>query len=275
MTNSKALIKSNMAQMPALRIFNPLNQDQELMRPAMLPSFLQVAATNINRGQKDLRFFEIGKIYFKDKEKETLGILLTGRRRYDWRSSKKEGIEVFDLKGVLELIFQSLGIDVSYEINKMSVFDPACEASIIFDGKQIGILGKIDREVLNNWDIKAQEIYFAEVHLDEILSKPAKPVKYKSVSEFPAIVRDVSLAVKKEVPYKRIEDICLQQGGGVLTSVQFIEQYLGDKIQSGYRGLVFSCHYQSHERTLREEEVSVVHEHILQALINELGAVRR
>ncbi len=291
MINARMLAKSNMAQMPAVRIVNPLNQDQELMRPAMLPSFLQAAVTNINRGQKDLRLFEIGKIYFKNKldsrfrgnddadgvkEKETLGILLTGRRLRDWRSSRKEEIDIFDLKGVLERIFQTIGISAVYAEKGDSLNCPLFPAAaIIVDGKQIGVLGKIDRKVLSNWDIKTQDVYFAELHLDEILSRPDKFVRYQPISGFPAVVRDVSLAVKKEIPYKRIEEICLRQGGDILRSVQFIEQYLGDKIQPGYKGLVFSCQYQSSIRTLREDEVSAVHERILQALTNDLSAIRR
>ena len=275
MINSKMLVKSNLSDMPTVRIFNPLNQDQELMRPVMLPSFLQVAVTNINRGQKDLRFFEIGKTYFKEKEKETVGILLTGRRSHDWRSSRKDMVEIFDIKGVLERIFQTAGIDVAYEGANIPVFDPACGEAIIVDGKQIGVFGKIEKKVLNNWDIKNQEIYFAGFYLDEILTKPDNPTKYQPISEFPAILRDVSLAVKKEIPYQKIEEICLQQGGDILKSVQFIEQYLGDKIQPGHKGLVFSCQYQSSTRTLREEEVSTVHERILQALTKDLSAIRR
>jgi phenylalanyl-tRNA synthetase beta chain len=261
------------------------------MRPAMLPSFLQVVVTNSNRGQKDLRFFEIGKTYFKAEEKETLGILMTGRRSHDWRSSRKEGIEIFDLKGVLERIFnrgqhpvfkdssgpksEAHQNDRESSPGMTDYYDPSCAATIFVDGKQIGSLGKIDRKILNNWDIKNQDIYFAEAHLGDIFLSPPQSLKYQPVSEFPAIVRDVSLAVKKEIPYKRIEDLCVQQGGDILKSVHFIEQYLGDKIQSGHKGLVFSCHYQSVTRTLREDEVSAVHERILQALTHELGAIRR
>ena len=109
----------------------------------------------------------------------------------------------------------------------------------------------------------------------QLLGSPEKFVKYQPISEFPAIVRDVSLAVKKEIPYKKIEEICLQQGGDILMSVHFMEQYLGDKIQAGYKGLVFSCHYQSNARTLREDEVTAVHERVLQALTRDLNAIRR
>jgi len=275
MINSKLLGKSNMTNLPVVRIFNPLSQDQELMRPSMLPSMLQVAATNINRGQKDLRLFEIGKRYFVDAEKETLGILWTGQRSQDWRGSKKDKVEFFDLKGLLERIFQSTGSRPVYESNQWPVLDANCAASFTLNGKYLGSVGKIDKKILNNWDIKNQDIYYAGLHLDEIYPLPSKVLKYQPISEFPAILRDVSLAVKKEISYKKIEEICLQQGADVLRSVQFIEQYLGDKIQSGYKGLVFSCQYQSNTRTLREEEVSAVHERILQELIHDLAAIRR
>jgi phenylalanyl-tRNA synthetase beta chain len=275
MTNTKALDKCNMSNLPTMRILNPMNQDQELMRPSLLPSMLQAAVTNINRGQKDFRFFEIGKRYFIDGEKETLNILLAGRRTQDWRASKKDTVEIFDLKGVLERILESLEITPVYATTPLAVLDPSCSASIMLDGKYLGSLGRIDRKVLNNWEIKNQEIYWAGLHLDEIFSLPGKSIQYQPISEYPAIVRDVSLAVKKEVPYKEIEEICFQQGGDILRSVQFIEQYLGDKIQSGYKGLVFSCQYQSHIRTLREEEVFAVHERILQTLSHDLNAIRR
>ena len=275
MINTKMLVKSNMADMKALRIFNPLNQDQELMRPSMLPSMLQAAVTNINRGQKDLRFFEIGKRYFLDGEKETLCVLLTGRRHHDWRASKKETVEIFDLKGIVERILQSIGINPVYVNNTWPALDASCATSMTFEGKYLGSFGKIDRKILNNWDIKNQDAYIAGIHLDEIYPMSATTIRFQAISEFPAIVRDVSLAVKKEITYKQIEDICKAQGGDILRSVQFIEQYLGDKIQGGYKGLVFSCQYQSNSRTLREEEVSAVHERILQTLIQELSAIRR
>jgi len=275
MINTKALVKSGLADIPVLRIFNPLNQDQELMRPAILPSLMQVALTNINRGQKDLRLFEIGKIYSKEKEKEVLGILLTGRRAQDWRSSKKDLVDIFDLKGLLERLFQKVDIHATYENVDMPVFDPVAACSVSVDGKLMGVFGKLSRKVLNNWDIKNQDIYFARLHLEEIFSKPHRLIKYRAISEFPAIVRDVSLAVKKEITYQKVEEVCLQHGENVLRSVQFIEQYLGDKIQAGYKGLVFSCQYQSNDKTLREEEVSAVHERLVQALIQELSAIRR
>ena len=275
MVSAKDLGECAINEGTALRIFNPLTQDQELMRPSMLPSLLRVALTNIHRGHKDLRFFEIGKCYFPDGEKETLAILLTGRRYQDWRLSRKDAVEIFDLKGALEGIFQNIGVSAVYESVPLVTFDTACSAAIRVGAQHIGVLGKIARKILNNWDIKAQDVYFAQMDLDELLPAANPPKKYRPISEFPAIVRDVSLAVKKEIPYKKIEEVCVQHGEDLLQSVQFMEQYLGDKIPSGYKGLVFSCQYQSPTKTLREEEVSALHERMVQALIHETDAIRR
>jgi phenylalanyl-tRNA synthetase beta chain len=275
MMSAKALAKCGSIDKTVLRIFNPLNCDQELMRPAMMASLLQVALTNIHRGQKDLRFFEIGKCYFPDGEKETLAILLTGRRCGDWRLNRKDMVEIFDLKLALEGVFQKTGLSAVYAAIQAEAFDGACTAAVSVGGKQVGVLGKIERKVLNNWDIKTQDVYFAQIYLEELIAQANPGKTYRPISEFPAIVRDVSLAVKKETTYKQIEEVCLRHTENLLKSVQFMEQYLGDKIQPGYQGLVFSCHYQSQTKTLREDEVSALHERIVQSLINELSAIRR
>jgi len=104
---------------------------------------------------------------------------------------------------------------------------------------------------------------------------PGFCLKYQPISEFPSIGRDISLALNKEVSFKQVEEICRHHGGDILKSVSFIEQYLGEKIPTGQKGLVFSCHYQSNTRTLREDEVTAVHEQILQALTKDLNAIRR
>ncbi len=274
MTNTKALVKSNLGETKALRVFNPLSQDQELMRPSLLPSLLQVALTNISRGQKDLRLFEIGKRYYAEGEKETLAILLTGRRHNDWRGNKKEMVDFIDLKGSIERVLGAAGVTASFESLQWPAFDAQSAANIVLNGKPIGSLGKLAADVLRNWDIKNQDVYFAAIDLDSIITQP-KVTKYQALAEFPSISRDVSLSVKRETPYTDVEAICRKQGGALLTNVQFIEQYVGDKIAADQKALVFSLIYQSHERTLREEEINASQEAIIKALIAELGATRR
>ncbi len=273
MISGKDLDRIRKQDRKALKIFNPLSQEQELMRPILLPSLLQVALTNINRGQKDLRFFELGKRYLPDGEQEALGILLTGRRGQDWRSNKKENVDFYDLKGIVERLFGALSAEVIFETLSMPTFEYA--ASVIMKGAPIGLLGKVAPEVLRDWEIKHQDIYYAGLDLDGVLALPAKHQKYQPVSEYPAIVRDVSLAVDKDTAWKQVEDICRAQGQGILNAVHLIEQYAGEKVQPSQKAFVFSCQYQSQERTLREDEAAAVHARLLDALTRELKATRR
>ncbi len=275
MTNTKALVKSKIADMKAVKVFNPLSQDQELMRPSMLPSMLQVAVTNINRGQKDLRFFEIGKRYLSDGERETLGVLLTGQRHRDWRMGKKESVDFFDLKGAVTKALEAVGVNVSLEPLTSPAFDASCTANVLLSGKSIGVLAKIHKEVLQQWDIKTQDVYFAAIDLETIFTLPKPTIKYQPISEFPAITRDVSLAVNKDIRYAQIESVCRQNSGSLLKSVQFIEQYLGDKVPPDQKALIFSLVYQAQDRTLREDEVNATHDHIIQSLTQQLNATRR
>ena len=245
------------------------------MRLSLLPSLLQVALTNINRGQKDVRIFEVSKRYGSQGERDTLAILLTGRKTNDWRLNKKDSVEFFDLKGAIESMFRSLKMEISFKPEGNKVFAGGTKADLYLNGKFIGGMGKIERSVLNNWDIKNQDVYFAGIDLEEIFALPAKTTRFEPLAEFPAIVRDVSLAVKREVAYDAIEKICCQNGGDILKFVQFIEQYVGDKVPADQKALVFSLVYQSKTRTLREEEVNTTHQRITNAFIQQLGAKLR
>ena len=102
-----------------------------------------------------------------------------------------------------------------------------------------GSLGKIDEDVLINWDIKQKNVFFAQINLEELrrFCSPRQP--YRSVSEYPAIVRDVSLAVKTSVYFQQVCAMAFRMGGGILNSVKFNEEYRGEKIPAGQRGIVF------------------------------------
>lgn len=275
LTNQKDLDRSGLTGLPVAALHNALSQEHNILRPSLLPSLLSVALTNINRGQKDLRLFEIGKRYFIDGERVTLGILATGRRAGDWRTNSREAVDFFDVKGILQQIVSSLGLSVTFETGASAGLDPASSAQVKLNGVAIGALGRIQSKVLSQWDIKAGEVYCAEVDLEAVFAQNKKALKYESVPEFPAISRDVSIAVKKDIAYGRIKELCLRMGGPMLKSMSLIEEYTGDKIQNGYRGLVFSLTYQSTEQTLREEDVNSIHYKILKALTSDYGAIQR
>lgn len=273
--NQKDLDKSGLNQLPVVPLTNALSGQYNILRPSMLPSLLTVASTNINRGQKELKIFEIGKRYFKEGERPTIGILLSAKRGHDWRRNTKETADFYDLKGVVEQIMTALDAPVTIEAATHPSMDPNACAKLVFNGEKIGTIGRVSAGVLSNWDIKNKEIYFAGIHIDDLYKLPKTIVKYKPVAEFPASVRDISIAVTTDVSYARIRALCLKHGGEILNDVQLVEEYRGEKIQEGSRGLVLSLVYQSAVRTLREEEVAAAHQRITDALIGEFDAKRR
>jgi len=275
-TSQMMLEKSNLRHLPGIKILNPLTKEQEVLRPSLLPSFLSVVVNNFNRGQKDLRLFEIGKIYEQGYEKEMLGILLVGNCYEDWRISSQEPIDFYDIKGIVDELWTITGLDSTYlPIKDAWLLEAIAAAAINIGEDNIGFLGKIKNQILANWDIKQKDIYFAQLDIDKWYKQSSFSRRYQELSEFPAIVRDVSLAVKKDIHFHRIKEIAYRHGKDILSSIKFIEQYVGNKIPVGQKGLVFSLVYQSRQRTLREDEVIDVHERICQSFINELGATRR
>ena len=275
MTNTRALARCLQQNLQSVKVFNPLTIDQELMRPSFLPHFMAMMTANFNRGQKDLRLFEIAKRYTPRGEKDALALLLTGSRYRDWRLPHKSQVEFFDVKGILENIFYALKADVCFDASAEPFLDATSSSSLNLNGQRIGVAGKLHRTVLENWDIKYQDVYFAEVNLEPLLAVSSATTRFEPLGEFPTVTRDVSLAVKKEISYKAIQDLCRQYGGDILREVKFIEQYTGEKVSAGQKALVFSLIYQSRQRTLREEEVNSAHERILQAIVQQLGAIRR
>jgi len=283
MINRKSLEVSNQGDVQGVAIFNPLTQDQEIMRPSILPSLLSIVLSNVNRGQKNIKFFETGKIYTEKGERDVLGAVMTGLRADDWRQTKKDNVDYYDLKGALEQTFERIGIKrgkIQFQSHQEAYFDAGQSAAIIVGGKRIGVIGKISEDVLEGWGIKQRGVFFAQIDMEDIYGRTKTPHKYKPISEFPAISRDISLAVKTGVTVHDIEGAIYKtvhaQDRIVLTDVRFIEKYEGDKIPKEHRGLVFSLTYRSRlAKTLRDEEVVQVHNEVCDVLVKDLGVIRR
>ncbi len=276
MINEKDLARTKQEHLRGVKIQNPLAQDQGLLRPSLLPSLLSVAVFNINRGQKNLKLFELGKIYGPRGEQETLGIIVTGKFDEDWRRTGRSEADFYDLKGIVEqCISRACCQEIRFERNSQPFLEKGQGVSVLVQGVDVGFIGKVEQDVLINWDIKQKNIFYAQINLEELRRFYSLRRSYRSVSEYPAIVRDVSLAVKNSVEFQQVCALAFRLGGAILNSVKFTEEYRGEKIPDGQRGIVFSLRYKAADRTLREEEVNDVHEKVLRAFVAELGAVQR
>src|SRR3989339_43343 len=274
MISQKNLNDSKLSDIEKLNIVNPLSQDQEMMRPSLLPSMLSRVQFNLNRGQKDISLFEAGKIYTNKGEKETLAVIMTGVALRDWRKLKQNNVDFIDIKGIVGKVFSGTGIQdsaVSYKISELPFFAGE-NAQIFLRGKKIGAVGRICQEVLDAWDIKGASVVFAEVDLESFYSGSFSKKKYFPVIEYPIVTRDISLAIKKDILFDEIRNIVFNDNNDIMHNFNLIEEYLGENLPGKeYKGLVCSCKYQSKTGTLKEEEVTKVHERICQSLIDKIG----
>ena len=256
---------------------NFLSEDQQVLRPSLLPSLIKVAGHNIKNGQKALRLFETGKIYLSSQETEVLAIGLSGQQGHDWRSPGAGTADFYDLKGILENVCAALGIEgLLFVQGQNPSLETSENARIILDGAEIGFAGKVKREVLSCWDIKHQDVFFAQILVDDLKARGQKTARaYTALSPYPGVVRDVSLALKKEISYQSIRQAVFKLREPLLKRMDLVEQYLGDKIPTGQKGITISLTYQSPERTLTDAQVEEAHQRICQNILDDLQAVKR
>ncbi len=278
MISQKDLEKTHLPSQSILRVQNPLSADQGIMRTSLLPGLLSVVAGNLNKGQKDLAFFELGKVYGvgEENEKRMLGIILTGKRAHDWRELKKTDADFYDLKGIVEELLKRFQIaDAEFTPREETFLAKSQSAVIAIGAVNLGVMGRVSSDVLLKWDIKQRNVFFASMDISA-LEKELKGLKrYAPISGFPSINRDISLAVKDDVAFQQIRDVAYETGGETLNTVKFLEQYKGDKIPAGYRGITVSLVYQSQERTLREDEINELFNRFAAVVTEKFGAIKR
>lgn len=275
MISRVALEKAGYDGVKPVAMQNPMSAEQELMRPAVLANMLLVVASNMNHGQKDLCLFEVGKRYLPTGERWTLGVILTGRRANDWRRGKREAMDFFDIKGAVETaIGRQRVAGLKFVVGKDAGLEPGQTARVMIGDKDVGRIGKVAEQVLLNFEIKKTDVYFAEIDLEYARDAVTPRRKFEALDEYPSVVRDVSLAVK-DVVFDDLRALCFSHGQGLLRKVELVEEYRGDKIEAGFKGLVVSLMYQAKDRTLTEDVITALHEGIVAQLLGAFAARRR
>ena len=270
------LLKAKISDADVIEIKNPLSAEQEVMRPSSIAGMLNSIRHNINRKTKSLRLFELGNVYFKEgadvfKEKRNLSMGVTGLEFTGW-TDKSRGVTLFDLKGVVETLFLSLGVvEFSTREVKDDTFSPAACSSIEVKGEPLGIIGEIDPEVLDNFDIK-DRVYIAEIDCEKLLGFVSLEKQFKEPPKYPSVVRDISIVVDKNISNGQVISSIKETAGRILKDAQLIDRYRGVQIPDGKTGLTYRLEYQDLKRTLLDLDVQEVHFRVVRALENNLGA---
>ncbi|MCH7882962.1 phenylalanine--tRNA ligase subunit beta [Patescibacteria group bacterium] len=261
-----------------IEVENPQSREFSHLRPILLPS-LAYAVSEALKFSKDIRYFEVGRVYqwlpvtyrdTPDLERLNLAFAIT-------HAKNQEGSQAFfELKGALDTIFESLGLhDVWYDDVPASpetltqgvgrFLHPYQFSEIKLGEKKLGIFGMLHPALKKKFNIK-DDLSVGEVFLDELIGETEKEKEYRPISKYPAVTRDLAILVPRDVRVVKVLDIIENTGGSLLTDVDLFDMYEGDEIVDGKKNFAFHLIFQSTDRTLKDEEVERVMQNIIKAL---------
>lgn len=257
-----------------ITVKNPLSYTQEILRPTLLVGMLNALLTNINRNSKSLKLFELSRIYTRGDsshtdELTTLSFGIVGKRGENWMTRPGE-YSFFDLKGIVEALLNKLGVkNFSFAEEEFPLFTRGRCARLVVGENSLGFLGELRSETQEKFDLPSS-VYIGELALHKLLPHICPEKKFMPLAKFPSMERDISLIAPEEVQSEQIVSLIKKIGRGLVTKVMLFDQYFGEQIPQGFRGLSFSIEYRSFERTLTAEEVDKLHGLIRRALSEEL-----
>ena len=250
---------------------NPMSLDKSVIRTSILPSLLNVYDYNKSRNVKDINIYEISKVYDVNYEENIkVAILMKGNYLTNgWQGNIK--VDFYLLKGIVENILNYMGFKNRYtfEVNTISDMHPGMSAEILVDREPIGFLGRIHPS------IKKDEIYVVEFSLSKLINKTVKSIKYKEVSKYPEVNKDVAFIVKKDITVSEIMQEIKKAGGRLLTDIDVFDVYTGENVGADEKSIAFSLTFNDPTKTLNDEEVTTVFNKIISSVESKLDAKLR
>ena len=247
-----------------ITISNPLGEDYSIMRTTTLNGMLTSLATNYNRRNKNVRLYEIGKVYLP----KSLPLTELPEERVHFTLGMYGDGDFFDMKGVCEEFFEKAGMKKKVHYTPDSGkpwLHPGRQANIIYEGGVVGYLGEVHPLVADAYGI-GEKTYIAVIDILDILKYAGFDHKYTGIAKYPAVTRDLSMVVPKNVLAGDIENMLEQRGGKILESYQLFDVYEGAQIKAGYKSMAYSIVFRDHDRTLEEADITAVMKKILNGL---------
>ena len=288
--NSFEKLNINIDSENIITLKNPIVEEFSVLRPTLMYSLLKNVKDNLNRGQEDIRFFEVSKrfvlsddkieksVYINEKrvsERETLGIVLSGSFTKNLWAPKPESYDFFDMKGIVEAMFDKLNFK-SYQLRRSvnSSYHPGRSVDLFVGKELIGTFGEIHPDVLENMEIDRNRVIYAEIYLDLLLKYINKGVKYKGLSKYQSVPRDIAVVVKEEV---LVGDMIksIQKVDKLIEKVELFDIYRGIGVKPGFKSVAISIVMRDDNKTLEEKDINSVMDKIVGKLKKEFDAELR
>ena len=260
----KLLLPTDSTLRNTVTISNPLGEDFSVMRTISLNGMLTSLATNYNRRNKDVRLYELGNIYIPHEMPVTT---LPDERMQFTLGFYGDG-DFFTMKGVLEEFFEYVGMHKKPEYDPKAgkpFLHPGRQANIVYDGTVIGYLGEVHPEVCDNYDLNTKA-YVAVIDMPTLEPFTTFERKYKGIAKYPAVNRDISMVVPKDILVGQIEAIITQRGGKLLESYSLFDIYEGEQIKEGFKSVAYSISFRDKNKTLEDNDVNAAMKKILNGL---------
>ena len=265
----------------AIRLAMPMSEERSQLRLSIVPQLLEVVKHNNARQIDSVAIYEIGSVFLKQEgeelplEREHVAAAITGLWEANLWQGEKKPVDFFVAKGVLEALFDTLGVASQIEYRQAEIKDmhPGRTAEVLLNGEVIGFIGQVHPMVQKEMDIK--ETYIFEVSFKALAEAEVAPIAYQMIPRFPSITRDIALVVDRETKAGDIQNIIVEAGGPLLKEVHLFDLYEGEKMEAGKKSIAYSLKYFDPERTLTDEDITKAHDGVLAAVKEKAGAELR
>ncbi len=245
----------------SISVLDPMTDEHETLRYTLLPSLINIYNYNKARGINDIHIFEMGNGFYKEngeyKEEMKLAALIAGEYKNQFESFK---FNFYDIKGILEDLLDYLGYKDRYTLEVRELpkeLHPYQSANIILNGKEIGIIGKV------NPSIYKDDIFVLEISVKNLLENRCKDISVSEISKYPTILKDVAFIVPKDLKASDLVKEIKRFGGKLLKDILLFDKYEGEKLESGMKSLAFKLTFNDMNRTLTDDEVMEIFKKII------------
>jgi phenylalanyl-tRNA synthetase beta chain len=278
----KMLLNDDDPRRTAIKLANPLVDEQSVMKTSLLPGLLETVSRNMSFRSLDLKLFEMRRIYLpvagEDMPREPLCIVgaLTGLRDGDGWSRPSDTVDFFDAKGVVEAVLENLDIGgVSWSTDSPEAYFHPGKSCRVFAGRDcIGSVGEIHPVVQKNFDIE-KPVYCFELDFEKLVKYSRSKKTISAPSKFPDSSRDIALLLPEELPSAKILECIKGEKIKELEHAQIFDVYRGKGVPEGHKSVAVRVRYRSIERTLADEEIVKLHSKIVAALEEKLRITQR
>lgn len=252
----------SMQQRQTIDLLMPMSEAHASLRQSLLPHLIEAASYNVARKNKDVKLFEIGNVFFANGEGELpdqveyLSGILTGDYVVNQWQGKKETVDFYLAKGVVDRVSEKLNLEFSYRRADIDGLHPGRTAEILLENKVVGFIGELHPTLAADNDLK--RTYVFELNFDALMAVSVGYINYQPIPRFPGMSRDIALEVDQNIPAADLLSTIHAHGGNILKDTLVFDVYQGEHLEKGKKSIAIRLNYLDTEETLTDERVSKV-----------------